>query len=593
MASNFLKLISLSIKGYKNIKALQIDFEAKKGISVLIGKNGCGKSHVLEAFSSIFAGLYNKKLYEPSFNYVIKYEIAAKKVEIQKEKKYSFKVDDKFLAQTKFFNDVSLLPKNVIACYSGDNLRLWNDCYRPYYNDYISTIKNADSIPELPMLYINRYNLTISLLLLFFHDFEVFTDVKEFCNNTLNIQSISNVKFTFNLKKIREWKENLVIQMVKALCNIDSISELSTGTIELTTIQLRERLEYMEQREFFKIMYAATMPKEDKIITDISFDILLNNGATISLEDLSEGEQKNLLMFVILETIADENSLLLFDEPDSHIHISRKAQLKELFEKYPNRENVMTTHSPTLAVKFEGHIEGLGIDTEGHTVSIDNEKAKLVTSITDNMWNAHEQNMFLASNKQMTLLVEGKTDKTHIEEAFKHLKGNFPLLDFDVYSMNSSEHIREVLIGLSCSEIVWGKQFIGIFDNDDAGQQAIKSGFEKEANNDKIKHVKYKDGTPSKSFYAFLLPKQRGYNDKGFTIENCYDASKYEEAFSSALEEKKGHFIGLSIDTISENLRNKSKTILAEKAKTFNDEDFEGFKPIFSLLDEIRSLKEI
>ena len=528
-----------------------------------------------------------------SFNYVIKYEIAAKKVEIQKEKKYSFKVDDKFLAQTKFFNDVSLLPKNVIACYSGDNLRLWNDCYWPYYNDYISTIKNADSIPELPMLYINRYNLTISLLLLFFHDFEVFTDVKEFCNNTLNIQSISNVKFTFNLKKIREWKENLVIQMVKALCNIDSISELSTGTIELTTIQLRERLEYMEQREFFKIMYAATMPKEDKIITDISFDILLNNGATISLEDLSEGEQKNLLMFVILETIADENSLLLFDEPDSHIHISRKAQLKELFEKYPNRENVMTTHSPTLAVKFEGHIEGLGIDTEGYTVSIDNEKAKLVTSITDNMWNVHEQNMFLASNKQMTLLVEGKTDKTHIEEAFKHLKGNFPLLDFDVYSMNSSEHIREVLIGLSCSEIVWGKQFIGIFDNDDAGQQAIKSGFEKEANNDKIKHVKYKDGTPSKSFYAFLLPKQKGYNDKGFTIENCYDASKYEEAFSSALEEKKGHFIGLSIDTISENLRNKSKTILAEKAKTFNDEDFEGFKPIFSLLDEIRSLKEI
>ncbi|MCA6057569.1 AAA family ATPase, partial [Bacteroides thetaiotaomicron] len=65
MASNFLKLISLSIKGYKNIKALQIDFEAKKGISVLIGKNGCGKSHVLEAFSSIFAGWYNKKLYEP------------------------------------------------------------------------------------------------------------------------------------------------------------------------------------------------------------------------------------------------------------------------------------------------------------------------------------------------------------------------------------------------------------------------------------------------------------------------------------------------------------------------------------------------
>lgn len=591
MASNFLKLISLSIKGYKNIKDLEIDFEDKKGITVLIGKNGCGKSHVLEALSSIFAGLYSN-LYEPSFNYAIRYEITGKEVEIQKEgKKYKFKVDNKPYVQTK--KDVSLLPKNVIACYSGDNLRLWNDCYWPYYNDYISTIKNAESIPELPMLYINRYNLTISLLLLFFYDFEVFTDVKEFCNNTLKIQAISKIKFTFNLKKIREWKENLVIQMVKSICNINNISELSKDTIELTTIQLRERLEYMEQREFFKMMYAATMPKEDKIIIDISFDILLNNGATISLEDLSEGEQKNLLMFVILETIADENSLLLFDEPDSHIHISRKAQLKELFEKYSNRENIMTTHSPTLAVKFEGHIEGLGLDTDGHTVRIDCEKAKLVSSITGNMWNVHEQNMFLASNKQMTLLVEGKTDKIHIEEAFKHLKGNFPLLDFDVYSMNSCEHIREVLIGLSCSEIVWKKQFVGILDNDDAGQQAIKSGFEKEASYATIKHVKYKEGTPSKSFYAFLLPKKQGYDDKGFTIENCYDASKYEDAFCNALEEKKGHFSGLSIDTISANLRNKSKTILADKAKTFIEDDFEGFKPIFELLDEIRNLKDI
>ena len=39
--------------------------------------------------------------------------------------------------------------------------------------------------------------------------------------------------------------------------------------------------------------------------------------------------------------------------------------------------------------------------------------------------------------------------------------------------MNSSEHIREVLIGLSCSEIKWNKKFIGIFDNDVAGNKEI------------------------------------------------------------------------------------------------------------------------
>ena len=82
-----------------------------------------------------------------------------------------------------------------------------------------------------------------------------------------------------------------------------------------------------------------------------------------------------------------------------------------------------------------------------------------------------------------------------------------------------------------------------------------------------------------------------GYTDKEFTIENCYDASKYEEAFCKAVEDKKGHFNNLSIDTIADNLKNKSKTILANKAKYFSPNDFEGFKPIFELIDKIRQLK--
>lgn len=573
MTSNFLKFKSLSIKGYKNIKDLEIDFDDKKGITVLIGKNGCGKSHVLEALSSIFAGLY-KNLYVPPFNYTIIYEITGRKVEIQKEgEKYKFMVDDKSYPQAKFLNDVSLLPKNVIACYSGDNLRLWNDCYRPYYNDYISTIKSAERIPELPMLYINRYNLAISLLLLFFYDFKVFTDVKDFCNNTLKIQAISKIKFTFNIKKISEWKENLVIQMVKAICNIENMSELSKDTIELTTIQLRKRLEYMEQREFFKMMYAATTPKEDKVITDISFDILLNNGATISLEDLSEGEQKNLLMFVILESIADENSLLLLDEPDSHIHISRKTQLKELFEKYSNRENVITTHSPTLAVKFEGHIEGLGLDSKGNTVVIDSEKAKLVASITDNMWNIHEQNMFLASNKPITLLVEGQTDKIHILAAYKALQANYIDLDFDVFYFGGADNIPQFMIGLkTCETDFSNRKIIAIFDNDKEGRNCL--------NQTQVKYIKQKKN--KYGLYAITLP-----SDIDSTIENLYDASKYDEAFKNIVGKKS--FKGL-VSTYAESITKEAKIEMSNMVGTFNSSDFDGFKPLFDLLQEIKSL---
>ena len=296
----------------------------------------------------------------------------------------------------------------------------------------------------------------------------------------------------------------------------------------------------------------------------------------------------------MLEVLGDESSLMIYDEPDSQIHISRKVEIKKLIERYDNRQHIITTHSPTLAAAFfdsSEHLNCLTKNPKGHTEKIDKDKCALIAELTDNIWDITDQNTFLASNKPITLLVEGKTDKIHIEEAFKRLKDDYPELDFDVFSMNSSEHIREVLIGLSSSEVDWKKEFIGMFDNDVAGQKDISNGFVKEANNEEIKHVKYKDGIPSTNFYAFLIPIADGYNKRdGFTIENCYSADKYEQAVIKAVSDKQGHFSGLSIDKIANDIKNKSKTLLADICKTFENSDFEGFKPIFDIIEEIRHL---
>lgn len=592
--SQYFRLRELMISGYKNINNLDVSFKDQDGITVLIGNNGCGKSNIIEALSSIFAGLYNEKLHTPQFSFRIQYELLYHTIDIVYDKQeYVITVDDYQISKASLEKDKDIyLPKNIIACYSGEYLRLFDLFFKPYYDNYITIVIKEEKLPSLPLLYINKYNLEIAVLTLFFYDFSVFSDISSFCHDTLNIKNIKNITFSFNKdKKVLSWKENEVIRMVKLLCNSDSIKVGDKETLSYDVFKRRLSSYEGNERELFQHLYGATMSKKYKIITDISIEVELNTGSVININDLSEGEKKYILMKVILETLADENSLLLFDEPDAHIHISRKAELGDIFEKYKNRENVITTHSPTMAVSFSSHLIGLGTD-KGQVVKIDHDKEKIVSRITEKMWNVHEQNAFLSSNKPMTLLVEGKTDKIHIEEAYKHLSGDFPFLDFDIFSMNSSEHIREVLIGLSCSEIKWDKQFVGILDNDQAGQKDIGSGFEKEKSEERIKHVKYKDGMPSTSFYAFLLPKPSGYTDKDFTIENCYDASKYEEAFSTALEDKKGYFVGLSIDTIADELKNKSKIILANNAKSFAASDFEGFKPIFELLDKIRELRK-
>ena len=74
-----MRLQKLKIKSrFKNLDDFEIDFSTKEGITVLIGNNGSSKSNILEAISSIFAGLFDNK-YNPVFNYELTYNVRKRK----------------------------------------------------------------------------------------------------------------------------------------------------------------------------------------------------------------------------------------------------------------------------------------------------------------------------------------------------------------------------------------------------------------------------------------------------------------------------------------------------------------------------------
>ena len=580
-----MKLQRLHIKGFRNIDDLDLNLSSQKGLSVLIGNNGSGKSNILEAVVAIFASLYSKsKKFTPAFDYDIEYTLQEKTIKVSK------------IGSGIFVNDTETnkkelsklpLPKNIIACYSGETLRMQENYFKPFRRHYVhDIIRNKSELNSLKLLFINKDMWDISLLVLFLHDLDVFTEVKEFCHNVLNIKRITSIHFELAPKHLT--KENAAKQLIDAISPNGDKSVVKT--VEEFSIII-DRLGIITMKEVFMALYVGLYSHGIKSI-DIELESI--NGKIFRANLLSEGEKKLLSVFTMLEVLGDESSLMIYDEPDSQIHISRKSEIKKLVERYDNRQHIITTHSPTLASAFfdsSEHLNCLTKNTNGFTEKIDKDKCALIAELTDNIWSVSDQNTFLASSKPITLLVEGKTDKIHIEEAFKRLEKNYPNLDFDVFSMNSSEHIREVLIGLSCSEIKWEKKFIGIFDNDQAGQKDINSGFEKENDNEQIKHVKYKDGIASNIFYAFLLPIANGYDKKdGFTIENCYSPDKYEQAIVQAVSDKQGHFAGLSIDKIANDIKNKSKTILADRSKDFSNNDFDGFKPIFDMVEAIRQL---
>lgn len=575
-----MKLQRLHIKGFRNIDDLDLDLSEQNGLSVLIGNNGSGKSNILEAVVAIFASLYSKsKRFFPTFDYDIEYQLQEKAVKVSK-------VGDKILVDDIEINRRELsklpLPKNVIACYSGETLRLQEDYFKPFRRHFVhDIIRNRSELNSLKLLFINKDMWDISLLVLFLHNLDDFTEIKEFCHNVLNIEKITSINFELAPKLLT--KANAAKQLIDAIS--PKGDRLVTKTFEEFS-DIIERLGMTIMKEVFMALYVGLYSHG---IKSVDIEIESKSGKLFRANLLSEGEKKLLSVFTMLEVLGDESSLMIYDEPDSQIHISRKVEIKKLIERYDNRQHIITTHSPTLAATFfdsSEHLNCLTRNINGYTEKIDKDKCTLIAELTDNIWNVSDQNIFLASNKPITLLVEGKTDKTHIEEAIKRLKSDYPNLDFDVFSMNTCERIKDVLIGLSKSvgsDIDWGvRKIIGIMDNDGAGIEAIHK---MKINNPN----KYNSLGMSGNFYVFLLPKKDGFED-GFTIENCYPVNLYEESVKTALLDKLGHFENLSIDKIANDIKNRSKTILADRCNTFDNKNFDGFKPIFDIIEEIRQL---
>lgn len=132
-----------------------------------------------------------------------------------------------------------------------------------------------------------------------------------------------------------------------------------------------------------------------------------------------------MVVLFILEAISDEQTLVLMDEPDSHIHISRKGELREMFDHMSHRSNIITSHSPTLTASFEEKTKGaiimLDKEEDGKTKVIDKDIVNLVEKLTSGIWTSQKQNLFLSSHDDI-LIVEGPTDETFISAALKYFK---------------------------------------------------------------------------------------------------------------------------------------------------------------------------
>lgn len=561
-----MKIKSLKIvdKAYKNLD-INLDNNTSS-IMAFIGNNGSGKSNVLEAISIIFKYLYQRKDKEIPFDFSLTYEIGGGKlVEITKSRTTVItKING--VQKSDPYND---LPKQVVAIYSGEEDRLWRNHYEPMYNDFISKI-NKGSQAEIPkMLYLNKFYWPISLLCLLLNRSNNLED--KFCENILGINKVHAVKFEFNRNVYQSYSENNILNFVKA---VDSKNEYNLE-------ELQKVIKNYDIRDVFKYLYIAFTPKDRKILQNITIKY---NDENLEIEDFSEGEKKMILVKAALEFAAQEDSLFILDEPDAHIHLSNKMQIKKVLEEYEqNRQVIITTHSPTLTDCFDK--ESIYMLDRGKLISA--EKQKVLENISGEFWNRFQQNTFISSKSPIILLVEGKLDKIHINNAYKALKDEYSDLRFDIFCLNSETKIQPFLLGLYESDFETDKLYIGLFDREKKILDNLKNikNYQPVEGEDFFKIIE-SNNKKNTNYFVTVLPKIEG-KKCDCSMEMMYEYLKWEEAYQRAVKNTLGKTQNKSIREYSEDVLQDAKNILSEDSNSFEKEDFRNFRNLFDLIREI------
>lgn len=392
-----MRIDKVYIEDFKNLKQFTIDLDEKEMKTVLLGQNATGKSNFFEALILIFKYLDLKK--EPpkalNLSYKIEYSIRRYKVKVEfLDDKYKFLIlfntNSKGLpfvphklTKTEFFRRKDeFLPKYVFTYYSGLSNKLkelfW-DHQDNFYNKIIREDYQDNEIESLRKLFYVQLVHSYFVLLAYFSYEDEEKECIEFLRDVLHIQDIESIMFVL---KMPDWAKNGLKKnpgdkfwtargLVRNFLNIlwdNSIAPIyNTERIrtDFNEYDQQERLYlfvkgkkqlkniadfYKSNTNFFKALESTYI---SKLIAEVRIKILKDNvDDFITFKELSEGEQQLLTVLGLLKFTKEEDSLILLDEPDTHLNPLWKWRYLEFLENVVKRPDstqiIINTHDPLV-----------------------------------------------------------------------------------------------------------------------------------------------------------------------------------------------------------------------------------------------------
>ncbi len=541
-----MKLKKLWINGYKNLNDFELNFADNDSVTVLIGNNGSGKSNVLEAISKILIKLYSRN-YKVEFDYSLEYEIDDKNISIKQfEGENTFKINDE--ESYSFYVHKDYLPSKIITFYSGENERLLDIYLNEYQKIYYA--RNKIFNHTVPFMYIDMSDLDIQVLLsLYVKIYEFKTNDDEEALQKFRDEN-RELKIEIELKKYQK-------KLVKNQSLVRFLMAISSGSRYVT----------IESLESF---YDSKFPNTKEDFLAVMFNCKIRELANIKFKErsLSEGQIKLRLLELILDIALEKNSLILLDEPDSHIHVANQRNIKELIDKmqHVKHETIIATHSPTLMNIFDRHLEYL----ENGEVK-GKEKAEILKEISGDTMSDAQRQILLNANTDI-LIVEGKTDEKYISTALEKLKQDnmqYQDLEFNYLYMGGSdpENLKNLVEQFPPKD---NQAIIAFFDNDGAGYKCITKAFNYTAERQDFTR-KNENG-----IHICLYPKKNGFTKSEFEIEDYFKIETCRD------------FMFSNFETFQDTKKKFKKNDFAEYCPDLNADEFDGFKTLFDFILDIK-----
>ncbi len=565
-----MKLLSVYIDNYKNLSGTY-DFTKQDGYIALIGENGSGKSNLLEAISLIYGKLYNISNIVNIGKFRICYNLD--------ETDYTYgNIDEDN-------NDIELdanpkLPSSVISCYSGEDMRMWSSVYKSYYTDFFNkAIQGGSYIPK--MLYINKYSWKIALISLLYSENR---EVKDFLSNKLGINEEDvKIKFTRKTQEIERnhdasnWYKEVENKLGNGEFTISALKEIDLNETQDVYVAVDQRI--------FYYLYFLSMPEKnpkmglnaDKLIEDISIKINDN----IYFDNLSEGEKKLILIECITKVLGDKDSLLLFDEPDAHTHIARKKELLSAIETFEGQV-ILTTHSPVFVNEIYRHHKDCLFHMENGKI-LSSQYIYALTQLTAGEIDYINGTIVLSS--KYLLITEGPNDKRYLEKAleiFCNRDEKYKVLQqLAIIPSNSAGNADTFFEQVLMPQIEKYDKIVFIFDYDEGGYSGWKKIKAKE--DAKLSTIFYQH-----DYSLTLNTSNSPKNSETIMVEDLFAPKSYKKKIDGfRLEHKTTH---KEFRTFTTNISSAIKSHIEGNYNTFDDDDYDGFKPVLDKLIDIFNL---